>query len=149
MFCTQASSLRKLLAKVLLFRRERYEPLTLLSPSGILREKIRAMREEKVPLCDCHYRKMSPHVSTLFPAGVFKCVSMNCGRYYATRYGYFNLIPGEWPAAEMIDPADRQMKVCSTKQHAHSYLAITRPKNSGPGTKALWRWHCYPCSTTR
>jgi hypothetical protein len=103
------------------------------------------MREEKAPLCDSHYRKMAPHVSTLFPAGVFKCVSANCGRYYATRYGYFNLIPGELPADEKIDPADRQMKLCSTK-HAHSYLAITRPKNSGPGNNALWRWHCYACS---
>jgi hypothetical protein len=113
---------------------------------GILREKIRAMSGEKVPLCDCHYRKMVPHVSTLFPAGVFKCVFANCGRYYATRYGYFNLIAGELPAEEKIDPADRQMKLCTTKQHAHSYLAITRPKNSGPGNNALWRWHCYACS---
>jgi len=106
------------------------------------------MREEKAPLCDSHYRKMAIHVSTLFPAGVFKCVFANCGRYYATRYGYFNLIPGELPAEEKIDPADRQMKLCTTK-HAHSYLAITRPKNSGPGNNALWRWHCYACSTTR
>lgn len=106
------------------------------------------MSEVKAPLCDSHYRKMAPQVSTLFPAGVFKCVSANCGRYYATRYGYFNLIPGELPAEEKIDPADRQMKLCSTK-HAHSYLAITRPKNSGPGNNALWRWHCYACSPTR
>jgi len=107
------------------------------------------MNEVKVPLCDGHYRKMTPYVSSLFPGGVFKCESPNCNRYYATRYGYFNLMPGEAPAAEHIDPADRQMKVCSTKQHAHSYLAITRPKNSGPGTKALWRWHCYACSPSR
>jgi hypothetical protein len=50
------------------------------------------------------------------------------------------------PAEEKIDPADRQMKLCTTKQHAHSYLAITRPKNSGPGNNTLWRWHCYACS---
>jgi hypothetical protein len=108
--------------------------------------KIRPMSEAKVPLCDCHYRKMVPHVSALLPAGVFKCVVANCGRYYATRYGYFNLIAGELPAEEKIDPADRQMKLCTTKQHSHSYLAITRPKNSGPGNNALWRWHCYACS---
>ena len=67
------------------------------------------MSEEKVPLCDCHYRKMVRQVSTLFPAGVFKCVFGNCGRYYATRYGYFNLIAGELTAEEKIlDPADRQ-----------------------------------------
>jgi len=103
------------------------------------------MSEEKAPLCDIHYRKMAPHVSALIPAGVFKCVSADCGRYYATRYGYFNLIAGELPAEEKIDPDHRQMKLCTTK-HAHSYLAITRPKNSGPGNKALWRWHCYACS---
>jgi hypothetical protein len=102
------------------------------------------MREEKAPLCDIHYRKMVPHVCTLFPAGAFKCASVDCGRYYATRFGYFNLIPGELLAEEKIDPAHRQMKLCTTK-HAHSYLAITRPKNSGPGNKALWRWHCYAC----
>jgi hypothetical protein len=102
------------------------------------------MSEAKAPLCDIHFRKMTPHVSALLPSGVFKCVSANCGRHYATRYGYFNLIPGELPAEEKIDPADRQMKLCTTK-HAHSYRAITRPKNSGPGNKALWRWHCYTC----
>jgi hypothetical protein len=107
------------------------------------------MRQGKAPLCDGHYREMSPHPSTLFREDVFKCASTNCGRYYACRYGYFNMIAGESPASEKIDPARRRMKVCSTKQHAHSYMAITRPKNSGPGTKALWCWHCYACSKIR
>jgi hypothetical protein len=101
---------------------------------------MRAMSAVKAPLCDGHYCKMSLVPSTLFPTDVFKCTSANCGRYYATRYGYFNLMPGESPVAGVMDPANRQMKACSTKQHAHSYMAITRPKSTGPGTKALWRW---------
>jgi hypothetical protein len=59
------------------------------------------------------------------------------------------MITGESPASEKIDPEHRRMKVCSTKQHAHSYMAITRPKNSGSGTKALWCWHCYACNKIR
>jgi hypothetical protein len=104
---------------------------------------------EKAPLCDGHYRKMSPLTSTLFRTDVFKCASTNCGRYYASRYGYFNMMTGEPPDPEKIDPVDRQMKVCSTTQHAHSYMAITRPKNCGPAAKTLWCWHCYACSKAR
>jgi hypothetical protein len=107
------------------------------------------MSEKKAPLCDGHYRKMSPYPSTLLRTDVYKCASTNCGRYYASRYGYFNMITGESPASERIDPADRRMKLCFEMQHAHSYMAITRPKNSGPGTKALWCWHCYACSKIR
>ena len=86
------------------------------------------MRQGKAPLCDGHYREMSPYPSTLFREDVFKCASTNCGRYYACRYGYFNMITGESPDSEKIDPSHRRMKVCSAKQHAHSYMAITRPK---------------------
>jgi hypothetical protein len=107
------------------------------------------MSEGKAPLCDGHYREMSPHPSTLCREDVFKCAAMDCGRYYASRYGYFNMVPGEPTASEKIDPADRRMKVCSATQHAHSYMAITRPKNSSPGTRALWCWHCYTCTKTR
>jgi hypothetical protein len=107
------------------------------------------MKEEKAPLCDGHHRKMVRDLSGVFRTDVFKCTSVNCGRYYAKRYGYFNLIPGELPAAEKIDPADRQMKICSAKPHAHSYMAIVRPKNGRPEAKALWCWHCYACSAPR
>jgi hypothetical protein len=106
------------------------------------------MSKGRVPLCDGHGREMLPHPSTLCHEDVFKCPAMDCGRYYARPYGYFRVVPGEEPASEKIGPADRRMKVCSTKQHARSYMAIVRPKNSGPGTKALWRWHCYTCTTT-
>ncbi len=37
LFCTEASSLRQLLAKVLLFRRKKSKPLTLGSPRSFLR----------------------------------------------------------------------------------------------------------------
>jgi hypothetical protein len=107
------------------------------------------MSAGKAPLCDGHYREMSPHPSALCRGDVFKCAAMGCGRYYASRYGYFNMVRGEPAAAETIDPADRRMKLCSAKQHAESYMAIIRPKNSGPGTRALWCWHCYPCTKTR
>ena len=104
-----------------------------------------AVKDDKVPLCDVHHRRMLPHVCTPLRADVFKCTATDCSRYYASRYGYFNLIPGDSPVDGVMDPANRQMKACSTKQHAHSYMAITRPKSNGPGTKALWRWHCFTC----
>jgi hypothetical protein len=112
-------------------------------------DNITAMIEEKAPLCDTHHRKMLRHVYTLFGTNVFKCPATNCGRYYARRYGYFNLIPVESAVAGEMDPANRLMKACSTKQHDHSYMAMTRPKSDAPGTKALWRWHCYACSTVK
>jgi hypothetical protein len=37
------------------------------------------------------------------------------------------------------------MKVCATRQ-THSYMAITRPKNTASDAKNLWRWHCYECN---
>jgi hypothetical protein len=90
------------------------------------------------------------HAILLRCAGrMFSNVQRWTGRYYASRYGYFNLVPGEPAASEKIDPADRRMKVCSATQHAHSYMAITRPKNSSPGTRALWCWHCCTCTKTR
>jgi hypothetical protein len=52
------------------------------------------MSEGKAPLRDGHSRKMSPHPSTLCVEDVFKCAAMDCGRYYARRYGYFSVAPG-------------------------------------------------------
>jgi hypothetical protein len=89
---------------------------------------------------------MVPAQSSLIPAILFKCASLNCGRYYGKRYGYFSLLPAVPPAPEEIDPANRRMKVCAIKRQTHSYMAITRPKNTGPGAKDLWRWYCYECN---
>src|ERR1700678_2869134 len=106
------------------------------------------MSADKVPLCDCHHSKMWPEQSSFLPTVVFKCASLNSGgRYYGKRYGYFNMLPGVPPALEQIDPANRSMKICPIKRHPHSYMAITRPKNTAPGAKDLWYWYCYECNT--
>ena len=103
----------------------------------------------KIPLCDGHHLKMSPLADSFLPTTVFKCASQDCRRYYAKRYGYFNLAPGLPPAPGQIDPDGRQMKVCTAKQHLRSYMAITRPKNYAPGAKNLWCWHCYDCNPSK
>jgi hypothetical protein len=79
---------------------------------------------------------------------VFKCASQDCRRYYGRRYGYFDLLPSMAPSTEKIDPDNRCMKVCTTRQ-THSYMAITRPKNTGPDAKNLWRWYCYECNKAK
>ncbi len=106
------------------------------------------MREDKVPLCDRHHFRMRPEKSSFLPAIVFKCASQNCRRYYGRRYGYFDLIPTMTPSPEQIDPANRCMMVC-TRRQTHSYMAITRPKNTAPNAKDLWCWHCYECNKAK
>jgi hypothetical protein len=108
----------------------------------------RNMREEKVPLCDRHHSRMRAEESSFLPKAVFKCASQDCHRYYGRRYGYFDLLPDMPPSPEQIDPVNRQMKVC-TKRQAHSYMAVTRPKNTAPGAKNLWCWHCFECSKAK
>src|ERR1700722_12036429 len=103
------------------------------------------MLEDKVPLCDRHHFRMRPEPSSFSPVAVFKCASQDCTRYYGRRYGYFDLLPNMAPFPEKIDPASRFMKVCTTRQ-THSYMAITRPKNTASDAKNLWCWHCYECS---
>jgi len=108
----------------------------------------RSMREEKVPLCDRHHSRMRAEESSFLPKAVFKCASQDCHRYYGRRYGYFDLLPDMPPSPEQIDPVNRQMKVC-TKRQAHSYMAITRPKNTAPEAKNLWCWHCFECNKAK
>ena len=108
----------------------------------------RSMREEKVPLCDRHHSRMRAEESSFLPKAVFKCASQDCHRYYGRRYGYFDLLPDMPPSPEQIDPVNRQMKVC-TKRQAHSYMAVTRPKNTAPGAKNLWCWHCFECNKAK
>jgi hypothetical protein len=108
----------------------------------------RYMREEKVPLCDRHHSRMRTEESSFLPKAVFKCASQDCQRYYGRRYGYFDLLPHLPPSPEQIDPVNRQMKVC-TKRQAHSYMAITRPKNTAPGARNLWCWHCFECNKAK
>ena len=108
----------------------------------------RYMREDKVPLCDRHYSKMRAEQSSFLPKTVFKCASQDCQRYYGRGYGYFDLLPHIPPSPEQIDPVNRQMKVC-TKRQAHSYMAITRPKNTAPEAKNLWCWHCFECNKAK
>ena len=103
------------------------------------------MPEDKVPLCDRHHFRMRPEPSSFSPMVVFKCASHDCTRYYGRRYGYFDLLPNMAPFPEKIDPASRFMKVCATRQ-THSYMAITRPKNTASDAKNLWCWHCYECN---
>jgi hypothetical protein len=102
------------------------------------------MREDKVPLCDRHHFRMWREQSSFLPTIGFKCASQNCRRYYGRRYGYFDLLPIVSTSLEQIDPANRCMKVC-TRRQAHSYMAITRPKNTGSDAKDLWCWHSYEC----
>jgi hypothetical protein len=45
-------------------------------------------------------------------------------RHYGRLYGYFDLLPHLLASPDRIDPANRQMKVC-TIQRTHSYMAIT------------------------
>jgi hypothetical protein len=87
---------------------------------------------------------MRPEPSSFLPMVLFKCASADCRRYYVRRYGYFDLLPGMAPSPEKIDPVTRCMKVCTTRQ-THSYMAITRPKNTAKDARNLWRWHCYEC----
>jgi hypothetical protein len=103
------------------------------------------MPEDKVPLCDRHHSRMRQEPSSFSPMVVFKCASQDCKRYYGRRYGYFDLLPNMAPFPEKIDPASRFMKVCTTRQ-THSYMAITRPKNTASDAKNLWCWHCYECN---
>jgi hypothetical protein len=105
----------------------------------------RYMAEDKVPLCDRHHSRMRPEPSSFSPIVVFKCASQDCRRYYGRRYGYFDLLPNMAPFPEKIDPDSRFMKVCATRQ-THSYMAITRPKNTASDAKNLWCWHCYECN---
>ena len=107
------------------------------------------MSEDKVPLCDRHYLRMRPKDSSLSSTLIFKCASPSCDRHYGKRYGYFNLLAVAPSSKEQIDPADRGMKLCSTKRHAQSYMAITRPKNTGPGARNLWCWFCYACAPAK
>jgi hypothetical protein len=85
-------------------------------------------------------------LSTKFPWGALQ--SQDCKRYYGRRYGYFDLLPNMAPFPEKIDPDSRFMKVCATRQ-THSYMAITRPKNTASDAKNLWCWHCYECNKGR
>ena len=103
------------------------------------------MPEDKVPLCDRHHSRMRPEPSSFSPMVVFKCPSQDCRRYYGRRYGYFDLLPNMAPFPEKIDPDSRFMKVCTARQ-THSYMAITRPKNTASDAKNLWCWHCYECN---
>jgi hypothetical protein len=41
------------------------------------------------------------------------------------------------------------MKACSLKRHSHSFMAITRPKNTAQGAKHLWCWTCYECNKAK
>jgi hypothetical protein len=106
------------------------------------------MREEKVPLCDRNHFRMRPEQSSFLPNIVFRCASQDCQRYYGRRYGYFDLLPRVPPSPETIDPVSRQMKVC-TRRRTHSYMSVTRPKNTAPDAKNLWYWHCYDCSKAK
>ena len=108
----------------------------------------RYMREDKVPLCDRHHFKMRAEQSSFLPKIIFKCASQDCQRHYGRLYGYFDLLPHMPPSQERIDPANRQMKVCARRQ-SHSYMAITRPKNTAPDAKNLWCWHCFECSKAK
>jgi hypothetical protein len=103
------------------------------------------MPGDKVPLCDRHHSRMRPEPSSFSPTVLFRCASQGCSRYYGRRYGYFDLLPNAAPFPEVIDPVSRFMKVCATRQ-THSYMAITRPKNTASDAKNLWRWHCYECN---
>jgi hypothetical protein len=136
----------------LAFAEPKYDP-----PGGNMTQKAlfrfdsahtRYMREDKVPLCDRHYSRMRAEQSSFLPKTVFKCASQDCQRYYGRGYGYFDLLPHIPPSPEQIDPVNRQMKVC-TKRQAHSYMAITRPKNTAPEAKNLWCWHCFECSKAK
>jgi hypothetical protein len=106
------------------------------------------MREDKVPLCDRHHLRMRPEQSSFMPNIVFRCSSQDCRRYYGRRHGYFDLLRRVPPSTETIDPLSRQMKVC-TRGRTHSYMAVTRPKNTAPDAKNLWCWHCYECSKAK
>jgi hypothetical protein len=106
------------------------------------------MREDKIPLCDRHHLRMQPEQSSFLRPSIFKCPVQDCRRYYGRRYGYFDLMPAVAPSEEQIDPANRSMKVC-TKRQTHSFMAITRPKNTAPGAKNLWCWHCYECNKAK
>src|ERR1700733_961617 len=108
----------------------------------------RYMREDKVPLCDRHHLRMRLEQPSFLPKIVFKCASQDCQRYYGRQYGYFDLLPHTAPSPERIDPANRQMKVC-TRRQTHSYMAITRPKNTAQDARNLWCWHCYECSKAK
>ena len=103
------------------------------------------MSEDKVPLCDRHHFRMRPEPSSGSQIVLFKCAAQDCNRYYGRRYGYFDLLPNMAPFPEKIDPGSRFMKVCATRQ-THSYMAITRPKNTASDAKNLWCWHCYECN---
>jgi hypothetical protein len=106
------------------------------------------MREDKVPLCDRHHFRMRPEQSSFMPHIVFRCPSHDCQRHYGRRYGYFDLLPRVPPSPATIDPVSRQMTVC-TRRRTHSYMAVTRPKNTAPDAKNLWCWHCYECSKAK
>jgi hypothetical protein len=106
------------------------------------------MREDKVPLCDRHHLRMRPEQSSFMPNIIFRCSSQDCQRYYGRRHGYFDLLPRVPQSTETINPLSRQMKVC-TRRRTHSYMAVTRPKNTAPGAKNLWCWHCYECSKAK
>jgi hypothetical protein len=107
------------------------------------------MSENQIPLCDRHHFRMRPEESSFLPTIIFKCASPSCSRYYGKPHGYFSVLPGVSPAPARIDPEDRCMKACPVKRHTRSYMAITRPKNTAPGSKDLWRWYCYECSTAK
>jgi hypothetical protein len=108
----------------------------------------RYVREDKVPLCDRHHSRMRAEQSSFLPKIVFKCASQDCQRYYGRQYGYFDLLPHMPQSPERIDPENRKMKVCSKRQN-HSYMAITRPKNTAPDAKNLWCWHCFECDKAK
>jgi hypothetical protein len=79
---------------------------------------------------------MRAEQSSFLPKVVFKCASQDCHRHYGRRYGYFDLLPHLLALPERIDPANRQMKVCTIRR-THSYVAITRPKSTAPDAKNL------------
>jgi|ERR1700723_1905625 hypothetical protein len=106
------------------------------------------MLENKVPLCDRHHSRMQAAQSSFLPEIIFKCASQDCERHYARLYGYFDLLPHVLASPEQIDPANRQMKVCTIRR-THSYMAITRPKSTAPDAKNLWCWHCFECNMAK
>jgi hypothetical protein len=91
---------------------------------------------------------MRAEQSSFLPKVIFKCASQGCRRYYERQYGYFDLLPTMPPSLEQIDSSNRCMKVC-TRRQTHSYMAITRPKNTAPDAKGLWCWHCYECDKAK
>jgi hypothetical protein len=122
--------------------------MTSRAPFPVKSAHTRCMREDKVPLCDRHHSRMRAEESSFLPKIIFKCAWQDCQRHYGRTYGYFDLLPHMPLSPEQIDPANRQMKVCARRQ-THSYMAITRPKNTAPDAKNLWCWYCFECSKAK